>query len=142
MKIAYLQNIDVIPLGYHTTDKSNRVFEVLEELEITLSDGYVLIIPEGFTTDLISVPKWIWSFIRPFDKALLAAILHDALWVFQLEEIKRHGGVHQAREFADKEFKKWRYAIAPELKVKNFVSYHFIRLFGSLFYSHQIQIPN
>lgn len=37
-------------------------------------------IPEGFETDLASVPKILWSFCPPFGKYTSAAILHDFMY--------------------------------------------------------------
>lgn len=42
-------------------------------------------IPAGFTFDLASVPRAVWSIIAPFELSIAAPLLHDFLY--------RHGGV-------------------------------------------------
>jgi hypothetical protein len=44
-----------------------------------LDDERTIVVPDGFETDLISSPRWLWSFIPPADKGKEAAVLHDYL---------------------------------------------------------------
>jgi hypothetical protein len=119
MVLDYLQKPNYIPLNYLLNAKGERTFEVSETMHITLSDGYVLTINKGFTTDLSSVPKWAWSFFTPIDKGFMGDLIHDALWVDKEGQIKHfNNNLYKARLFSDKERLKWRKAHAPAKKLK------------------------
>lgn len=52
-----------------------------------LGSGLVVRIPDGFLTDLASVPRWAWWFFPPHDPDYCAAaVLHDFLY-------ELHGGL-------------------------------------------------
>lgn len=131
-----------IELAYLPNEKGERMFEISQEIEVPLSDGRIIKIPKGFKTDLSSVPSWLWSFIRPIDKALIGDIVHDYLWVEQVAEIGLFGGSYEARKFADNERLRLRNMFAPKKKIKNYVTHYTLRLIGGFFYSRQIKIPN
>ena len=38
------------------------------------------IIPEGYESDLASIPRWLWVFIAPFEIGIEECILHDDLY--------------------------------------------------------------
>lgn len=132
-----------IPLSYQCESKGERLFIVTQDIFVTLSDGYELLIEEGFKTDLMSIPQWGWSIFKPFDKAIIGDLIHDKLWVDKQKQFEYFGfNIYKARKFADDERNKWRKLIAPEKRIKNFITHWVIRLVGSLFYSKQLQIPN
>lgn len=59
------------------------MFEVAEnfEKEIVFEEKDVKVtIPEGFYTDMASVPKALWFWIAPFGKHQEAALIHDYLY--------------------------------------------------------------
>ena len=122
--------------------KHGRSFVIGKEIPVTLSDGRKIIIPKGFETDLSSIPAWGWSVFKPFDDGLLGDLVHDYLWVCQLSEIEHFGGSFKARKFADDERTYWRKKLAPNLKIKNYLTHKILRIFGGLFYSRQLNIPN
>ncbi len=141
IEVKYLERLDKIPLEYVTNDKSERVWLVSEDIEVTLSDGSKIIIEKGYDTDLSSVPKFAWSLMTPFDSGLFGDILHDKLWTSKLKEILRHGDSYKARLFADNERKLWREKLASQHKVKNYVTHKIIRIIGGYYYSGQGSIP-
>lgn len=131
-----------IPLAYLPNNVGQRTFEIYEDIAILLTDGRLIIIPKGFITDLSSVPSWLWSIIKPIDKALIADIIHDYLWVHKSKEIEHFkGSIFEARKFADNERLKWRNALAPNKKFKNYLTHYVLRFFGGFYYSHQLKIP-
>lgn len=129
-----------IPLTYLTTVKGERTFAVAEDIEVELSDGRKVLILKGFRTDLASVPVFLWNVFKPIDKAFIADLTHDYLWDYKLKEIKHFGGSYEARKFADDERNKWRKKLAPEKKIKNWITHRFIRLFGGFWYSKQLKL--
>lgn len=138
MKLSYLQQPKEIPLAYITS--SQRDFKTTVDIEVTLSDGYVVKIPKGYITDLSSKPKWLWSLLPPFDKRLISAVIHDFLWTNKMEEIKRHGSIHKAFTFSNEEFNKWNKALVPESNFKNWIEYNYLKHFGLPYYTGQHQI--
>lgn len=90
-----------------------------------LGCGIELQIPEGRTTDLSSIPRFLWWLIAPFELSIEAPVVHDELY--------RNGGRHLGgvvdRATADWIFREimiaervpaWRYTLA----------YRGVRLFG------------
>lgn len=61
-----------------TNDGRNFVF--VEPLDYVASDGSVITIPAGATTDGASTPCALWVTIPPFGKYWLSAALHDYLY--------------------------------------------------------------
>lgn len=60
------------------------LYELAEPLRIHIDVGagsLRLNIPTGFTTDLASVPRWLWVIFPPSGQYQRAAILHD--WFYQ-----------------------------------------------------------
>jgi hypothetical protein len=120
-----------------------RTFQILEDLHYTDSQGRNIIVPKGFETDLISVPKWLWSLFTPFDEGLKGDIIHDFLWVNRVNEITLfEGNIFKARKYADDLRLDIRKELAPKNKLKNYITHYFLRWFGGFFYSRQIKIPN
>ena len=117
MKLSYLQQPKKIPLAYLTN--TEREFELLEAIEVTLSANRTITIPKGYVTDLSSKPKWIWGLLPPFDERLMAVLIHDFLWTNKFEEIEHFGNIHKAFVFSNNEFNKWNKALAPKKKFKN-----------------------
>lgn len=116
-----------VPLLY----VGGKFWELTDDIKHTLHNGFEIIIPKGFKTDLSSTPKFLWGILPPFGDFLLGAIVHDWLYVsdFQRKKI----GTKRAREFADKEM----YLISSELsdnKVDNWLRWKGVRLFGGSIY--------
>lgn len=132
----------VIPLGYQPWYASERNFIVLEDIKVTMSDGYTFIIKKGTETDMSSIPMWLWSIFKPIDKAFIADLIHDALWVDKIGQINYFQSVYKARKFADMERNLWRKKLAPSKKIKNYITHAVIRIFGGIYYSGQRKIPN
>lgn len=141
IKVKYLERLEKIPLAYVTTDKTERLWVITEDIEVTLSDDRKIIIEQGYETDLSSVPKFAWSILTPFDKGLFADILHDKLWTSKKTELEIHGSSYKSRLFADNERKRWRKSLASEYKKKNYITHAVIRLVGGYYYSGQASIP-
>lgn len=141
--LQYLEQPKKIPVAYVSGIDGERTFVVTEDIFVTLSDGYELLIEEGFTTDLISVPKWAWSIIPPFDDGLIGDLIHDKLWKDKQKQFEYFEySIYVARKFADDERLKWRKAIVPEKKFRNQITHKIIRWIGGFYYSKQIKIPN
>lgn len=142
MTLEYLQKPEYIPLKYLPNFKGERTFEVMEDITVVLSDGFVITISKGTLTDLSSVPSWAWSIFKPIDKAFIGDLIHDYLWLDKVGQIQHFdNSFYRARKFADEERYRWRKSIAPEKKIKNFITHYVIRIVGGFFYSKQINIP-
>ena len=46
----------------------------------TTGGGDLLLIPEGFSFDLASIPRPFWSLVAPFELSIVAPLLHDFLY--------------------------------------------------------------
>ena len=112
------------------------------DIEVALSDSYVLKVAKGAIFDGASIPKILWWLFKPVDEGVLGDWIHDELWKDkegQLEHFKYQ--IFEARKFADEERLKWRTALAPKKKIKNWITHKIIRLVGGVFYSNQLNIP-
>lgn len=58
-------------------------WKVYKDIDYTLSNGVSITIPKGFITDLSSVPRFLWGVMSPYGDFLLAALVHDYLYVQQ-----------------------------------------------------------
>lgn len=119
----------------------DRIFYLNEDMEIVLSDGRTILIPKGFETDLSSIPQIFWGVFKPFDKGLLGDLIHDYLWEDKMSETLLFDSAYKAQEFADIERLKWRNKLAPELKIKNWLTHKVLRIFGSAYYKGKKKIP-
>lgn len=88
-----------------------------------------IVVPQGFTTDGATVPRFLWSVFPPMGGYLRAACLHDMLC-----RLCREGTPHQyapTRKDADIQFRKAMHAIGTPA-VTRFVLYCGVRLFAIL----------
>lgn len=131
----------VVPLGYNANAKNERSFLILEDITVVLSDGYEFVIKKNTDTDLASIPKLLWSIFTPFDKALIADIIHDALWIDKIGQIQYFGSVWKAKTFADNERNLWRKKLAPEKRLKNSITNFVIKYFSTKYYIGKTSIP-
>lgn len=116
-----------VNLALYRYDSKNLRFEVKEPLKFTIKqENFSSVIhyevPEGFRTDLASVPSILWPLIGPFGKWSVAAIIHDYLYDKSFE-----GNI--SREQADKIFydAMIKHHVA---KPTALVMYWAVRLFG------------
>ena len=136
MKKSYFGNRAIVHLAHLDCDQG-RYWMATEPMEIELSDGHWITIPRGFRTDLRSSPSWLWWLVRPYNKALLAYIIHDYLYTNKLQEMNRHYvegerfKPYLVRKFADQEMYKWAIRIAPKKKIDALASYWAVRIFGA-----------
>lgn len=114
----------------------------LVPLDIQLSDGYILHIPEGYVWDGASVPSWLHWLYPHVDEGVLGDLIHDRLWEDKEGQFKYFKyKIYPARKFADDERLKWRRAHAPKKWFFNWISHRVIRLIGGFYYSQQLKIP-
>ena len=126
-----------------TTEEYPRHWVTIVDLEITLSNGYVIRTSKGTIWDGASIPKWAWWIFKPIDEAAIADYLHDCLWVEKKEQLEYFGyNIYLTRLFADTERNNWRKKLAPRKDMKNLITHFVIRKLGGLFYSKEISIPN
>ena len=138
-KVEYLLDYELIYLNL--VNVKDRIFYLNEDMEIILSDGRTILIPKGFETDLSSIPQIFWGVFKPFDKGLLGDLIHDYLWEDKMSETLLFYSAYKAQEFADIERLKWRNKLAPELKIKNWLTHKVLRIFGAAYYKGKKKIP-
>jgi len=77
----YRRSLNVTPLGARRW-RLNKSFEYQVGRSYC---NYIIVVPEGFTTDFASVPRIFWAFIAPWGRHTYAAVVHDYLyWVQSL----------------------------------------------------------
>lgn len=138
-KVDYLLDYELVYLNLIYV--KDRIFYLGEDMEIVLSDGRTILIPKGFETDLSSIPQIFWGVFKPFDKGLLGDLIHDYLWEDKMSETLYFDSAYTAQKFADEERLKWRNKLAPELKIKNWLTHKVLRIFGARYYKGKAKIP-
>ena len=121
MKLHYLEKPTQI--WFEKIPKSTafpRHWITTVDIEVALSDGYVLKVAKGAIFDGASIPKVLWWLFKPVDKAVLGDWIHDELWKDKQGQLEYFNyQIFEARKFADEERLKWRTALAPKKKIKN-----------------------
>lgn len=116
---------DVIHQSYIYSYKSKKYWKLTKPIKVIVK-GNLIEIPEGFTYDMATVPKWLWSFIRPYNDALFSTLIHDYLYIYKHNH-------NMTRYEVDREFLDWS-NILNNNKFDNYVRYLFVRLFGWLWW--------
>ena len=104
------------------------------KVDVKITATGKITVPEGYITDLASVPRACWAFIAPFDVAR-PAVIHDILY----ERINARRPFLTKKEFAemrklaDNVFLQGMNATEPLVASwKKYSAYYAVRLFGPL----------
>jgi hypothetical protein len=112
---------DLIVQSFVYSDKSAKYWKIQKPLGIQLSNGVVINILSGFTYDMSTVPKWLWSAVRPFNDGLFGYLVHDALYLD-----RSHG---MTRKECDDEMLFWT-TLTNKNKFDNKLRWVIVRLLG------------
>lgn len=123
--IEQLMTDELIVQSYVYSDKSSKYWKIQQPITVILSNGKAVNIPKGFTYDMSTVPKWLWSFVRPFNDGLIGYLIHDVLYV------QRASCMTRAQ--SDKEMLFWT-NITNKNKLDNYLRYYIVRLLGWLWW--------
>jgi hypothetical protein len=119
--IEQLLTDELIVQSYVYSDKSSKYWKIQQPITVTLSNGKVINIPKGFVYDMSTVPKWLWSLVRPFNDGLFGYLVHDILYVQRAHDMTRLQ--------CDKEMLFWT-NLTNSNKFDNYLRYMFVRMFG------------
>lgn len=67
----------------YSAEKSTR-FQICEPYTFQHIDGRIVEIPQGYRSDLASVPRFLWWFIPPHGHSAEASIIHDYLYDYRI----------------------------------------------------------
>ncbi len=118
-----------VTLFYPMTRKEH--FKLLKGIQVKLSTGFKIIIPEGFVFDGSSSPKFLWWLFPSYGDFFMAALIHD--YLYQQQFNRKHLGLKEAQKFADKEMLIWSNVVHCQNKIDkldNYLRYYAVRLFG------------
>jgi len=119
--IQELLTDDLIVQSFVYSDKSAKYWKIQKPLGIQLSNGVVINILSGFTYDMSTVPKWLWSVVRPFNDGLFGYLVHDHLY-----KDRAHG---MTRKECDDEMLFWT-TLTNKNKFDNKLRWVIVRLLG------------
>lgn len=122
---------DVIQQTYIYSYKSKKYWKLTQPITVELSNGKIISIPIGFEYDMASVPKFLWSFIRPFNDGLLGYLIHDYLYINK----DKH---NLTRKECDEEMLIWCNVVNHTGKFDNKLRYVFVRALGWLYWCNII----
>ena len=123
--VEQLLSDELIVQSYVYSDKDQKYWKIQQPLTVELSNGKIINVPKGFVYDMSTVPKWLWSFVRPVNDGLFGYLVHDVLY------INRVNGM--TRKQADKEMLFWT-SIVNSNKFDNYLRYYIVRLLGWLWW--------
>ena len=106
--------------------KGGKMWVLHESITHALHNGETVVIPEGFETDLSSVPKFLWSILPPFGNFLMGALIHDYLYILDQS---------RGRKFADKEMLITSNQLHKN-KLDNYIRYWGVRAFGWIYWKY------
>lgn len=124
--VEQLLTDELIIQSYIYSDKSQKYWKIQKPITVTLSNGKIINIEKGFTYDMSTVPKWLWSFVRPCNDALLAYLIHDKLYSIQDPSM--------TRKQVDQEMLYWS-NIINDNKFDNKLRYYIVRLLGWIWWN-------
>jgi len=126
IKFELLEKRNPIKMQRVYGNNSINNYTLLEDVTFKLSDGMVIIIPNGYEWDLSSVPRFLWWLLPPDGDFQIGALIHDYLYQYNIKN----------RKFADLEMYKWSTAISGTKKIlslrnlDNKIRLAGVRLFG------------
>jgi hypothetical protein len=80
---------ELIIQSYVYSDKSSKYWKISEPITVNLSNGKIINIGRGFYYDMSTVPKWLWSIVRPYNDGLFGYLVHDRLYVIRDHNMSR-----------------------------------------------------
>jgi hypothetical protein len=124
--IEQLLTDELIVQSYVYSDKSSKYWKIQKPLTVELSNGKIINIEKGFMYDMSTVPKWLWSIVRPINDGLFGYLVHDRLY-----SVRNH---NMTRKQVDKEMLYWTNIINSN-KFDNYLRYYVVRLLGWLWWN-------
>lgn len=149
-----LANISSLQTKYSVISKtklrgnnSRPRYRLDKALNIRLSNGMNIHIPQGFIWDLSTTPRFLWAFFPPDGDYELAYLIHDYLWIMK-EEMDVHFNYYDmtfSQRFTDKEMLRWAKVTNGTQKISyrnfdNWCRYIGVRAFGWLVWEGWIKI--
>jgi len=112
-----------------------HTYKLHKAIRIKLSNNKIIYIPKGFTWDLSSVPRFLWSVLPPDGNFIIAALIHDYLYQ-NWKQMYWLYSMPNPRKFADTEMLLWSKAMNGTTKISikkidNYSRYYGVRLFGN-----------
>lgn len=123
--VEQLLTDELIVQSYVYSDKSAKYWKIQNPITVELSSGRIINIPKGFVYDMSTVPKWLWSFVRPVNDGLFGYLIHDTLYVNKVNGM--------TRKQADQEMLFWT-TITNSNRFDNKLRYYIVRLLGWLWW--------
>ena len=121
--MKYLYRLPIIILPF----EKDKFLEVLEDMEIDLSNGDLITIPKGFRFDGRSTPWGLrWLFPR-LNKNVFHYLIHDYLYYIDYKRLE--WGDIKAKEFADNEMKYFQSQM-KQFKIEQDLCYKGVKYFG------------
>lgn len=105
-----------------------QLWRLLETVEVTLSNGYHLVIPAGYTTDFASVPGLLQGIAHQQGRHNLAVLIHDWLYDSRYDAVVGEDW-KQDRVWSDREMLIWMLVCGDPVS-KSLVFYGAVRIGG------------
>jgi hypothetical protein len=123
--VEQLSSDELIVQSYVYSNKSQKYWKIQQPITVELSNEKTINIPKGFEYDMSTVPKGLWSIVRPYNDGLFGYLIHDRLYV-----IRDH---NMTRKQCDDEMLFWT-NITNDNKFDNYLRYYIVRVLGWLWW--------
>jgi hypothetical protein len=125
--IEQLMTDELIVQSYVYSDKSAKYWKIICPINIKLiTQDETIKVKSGFYYDMSTVPKWLWSIVRPYNDGLFGYLVHDHLYV-----VRTHG---LSRKQCDQEMLEWT-KLTNKNSFDNYFRYYVVRALGWLWWN-------
>ena len=124
-----------IKFSLHYPISKGKHFVLSQDVKVALEEEAVITIPEGFTFDGSSVPRFLWWLFPSYGDFFFAALLHD--YLYQTKFMCKEIGVYASQKLADEEMLHWSNIINDKnifKKTDNYLRFVAVRWFGKKVY--------
>ncbi|MDI9874647.1 DUF1353 domain-containing protein [Flectobacillus rivi] len=118
---------DIVVRYLENVEKSD-LWKLEKPVRFKVSQYGTIIIPQGYITDFASSPQILWWFVPPIGKYNRATLLHDFLYENRILGFNYSN--REARKIADDTFLLIANQTDPKAKIKHYIMYLALRLFG------------
>ena len=152
-----ISNMEIRIRGSHlpnpviSWDQANRIWILEESVEVDISfpneeEVYQLKIPEKFKFDLATIPRFLWTFIAPFELSIIAPLVHDYIYVQKGEFYIDDNGCIISNPSANKKYiSRWacdriflsHMKLERVGKITRYLCYYGVRWFGGFFWKEK-----
>jgi len=119
---------DIVVRSLYSDPQRPWAWILVKAVDVTLSNGDKVVIPENFTTDFATVPRLLWGIIPTIGNHNLATLIHDHLYNVRYS-VNHNKDWKADRLFCDRELLYWL-KLTGSSNIKAYAMYWAVRIGG------------